>query len=225
MTARHRLSRLTIGLIAAALVVNTAGCENETQRLDRIQSAATAAGRAGTAADLQAAFDEGRITFEASLIRAETLLQEGHPDAVLFAGAVLDLASAIEDRLPAGPEFELFWRRIGRLAYNGAFVAMNDQRWDEAATLVLAGPTRWQRLSYWQTYPNHDVLVALSLGAQGEPGKGIARLRSRAIMTPQMQAAIDQLRELDRAQLRERLRARVESEAQSEPRAGSVPGG
>ena len=169
-----RPTQLIPALIAAALIAGTLGCENEQTRLDTIVAALPASNRATTAQDLKAKFDAGEITFEGSLIRAEELIKEGHADGPLFAGAVLDMAVLIEDKLPKGGEFELFWRRIGRLAYNSAFAAYEMEDYELFNSLILAGPDRWKREPYWITYPNHEINVAYSMAAQGNARGGIA---------------------------------------------------
>jgi hypothetical protein len=183
-----------------------AGCEQAESRLDRVVAALPVSGRAGASATLLADFKAGRITFEAALVRAETMLSAADPAGSVFAGAVLDLAGGIEDQLPDGPEFELFWRRVGQLAFGSALEAWNAGRLDEAATLVAAGPSRWQRGSYWQAYPNHDILLALTMAQQGRAREAHARLAGRALSTPEIEQALQQIREIERAQLRERLR-------------------
>ncbi|MEM8757447.1 MAG: hypothetical protein AAGF47_06675 [Planctomycetota bacterium] len=206
-----------LAVLAAGVL---AGCEDPEAVLDRIQAASVAAPIVTTADELEAAFTADRITFESTLIRAEDLLDGDDPAAVAFAGATLELATRIEDRLPRGGEFELFWRRIGQLAYRAAFRAMEAGDWATGGDLVEAGPARWRRETYWRAYPNHDVLVAVALGQRGEPGAGIRRLQSRITQTPEMEAAIGQLRRLaaeqarrereaDREALRQRLRLRL----------------
>lgn len=198
--------------LAVALPLSAGGCDRGPSPLDQAAAQVAAVGRPGTVAALEAEFLAGRVTFEACLERAEAMLEAGDPDATLFAGAVLDLAERIEDRFPTGPEFELFWMRLGQLASKATYQAMNAQRFEEADTLVLAGPDRWQRASYWQRYPNHDIMVAISLAHQDRSNEAIARLRSRPLVTPEMEAAIEQIRELERQRLRDRLREQIEAE-------------
>ena len=198
--------------VCALLIWGSAGCDNTARRLDDAVATASASGRAQAESELKADFDAGRITFESAMIRAEELLQADDPAAIPFAGAVLDLAVEIEDQFPTGGEFELFWRRIGRLAYSGANAAYQAKRYDDADALVLAGPKRWQRESYWIAYPNHDILVALSLAHRGDARAGINRLQSRVPQSDEFGPAIESLKEIDRRQLRDRLRQRVEAE-------------
>ncbi|MEO1584107.1 MAG: hypothetical protein AAFR96_05990 [Planctomycetota bacterium] len=194
------------------LAIVAPGCDDAAVKIDRIAAAAPAAGRLATADELHKGFLASEFTFQRCLEAAELKLSTGDPDAPLFAGAVLDLAVRIEDRFPTRPEFFMFWMRLGQLAYNAAFQAINNGRPDEAATLVLAGPARWQNDSYWTLYANHDILVALILAQQGSPRDGIARLRDRILQTPEMEAAIEEMEAMQRAQLRERLRQQIEKE-------------
>lgn len=215
MTTPNLARRTGLGLALFPIVLfvmGLAGCEDAQARLTAVQSTAATAGRIQAGNELVAAFDDRRITFEDALIHAETLLAEEAPEAAAFAGAVLDLAQTIESRLPAGPEHELFWRRVGQLAYRAAFAEAQRHRWPQAASLVRAGPDRWQREPYWLAYPNHDMLVAACMGHAGDPQAGIARLRSRPVLSDEMGHAIDQLRELQRQQLRERIRDGVEAQ-------------
>ncbi|MEL6795271.1 MAG: hypothetical protein AAFO89_00450 [Planctomycetota bacterium] len=209
------MRRLSSGLRSFGLclfVLTAVGCEPAVSPIDTAAASIGTAGRAATTDALETAFLAGEITFEGCLEAAEAQLSANEPTASAFAGAVLDLAVRIEDRFPNGPEYELFWFRMGRLAANATEQAMQAGRFDEAATLVLAGPKRWQRRSYWNQYPTHDIMVALSMAQQGQSREGIARLNSRPIITPEMEAAIKQIRELERQRLRDRVRERVEAD-------------
>lgn len=192
--------------IAPALFVILAlvavGCENEQARLDILARGVAANGRAQTAGSLKAEFDKGAITFESAMIRAEEMIQAGHPDGAAFAGAVLDLAVLIEDKFPGGGEFELFWRRLGRLAYTAAHAAFERQDYEEAGTLVLAGPERWKRDPYWIAYPNHEILVAFSMASRGDARGGIALLSRRTPQPEGYAEAIRNLAEIQRRQMR-----------------------
>lgn len=212
---------LVFGWVTAVLCV--AGCEPPVSPIETAAATVGAAGRPATTDALETAFLAGDITFEACLEAAEARLADGDPEASAFAGAVLDLAARIENRFPTGPEFELFWFRMGQLAANATASAMQAGRFDEAATLVLAGPKRWQRTGYWHRYPNHDIMVALSMAQQGRSRDGIARLQSRPMQTPAMEAAVAQIRELERQRLRDRLREQVEAEQGATPT--QTPGG
>ncbi len=208
------------------MVCCLAGCEPPVSPIEQASASVTTVGRQATTDALETAFLEGSITFEACLEAAEAQLASGEPSAsqpsatqssatqssaTQFAGAVLDLAERIEDRFPTGPEYELFWFRMGQLAGKATAQAMEAGRFDEAATLVLAGPQRWQRMGYWHRYPNHDIMVALSMAQQGRFREATSRLQSRPIVTPEMESAVAQIRE------RERLREKLEQEAASNP--------
>lgn len=203
---------ILVALVGTAFALGLVGCKPAISPIEQARANAGVAGRLATTDALEAAFLEGRITFEACLESAEAQLAAGDGSATVFAGAVLDLAERIEERFPTAPEFELFWWRLGQLASKSTASAMQAGRFDEAATLVLAGPQRWQRPRYWHQYPNHDIMVAVSLAQRGQSREGIARLESRPVQTPAMDEAIAQIRELERQRLRDRLREQIEAE-------------
>lgn len=176
------------------------GCENEQARLDIISSGVAKNGRTATAGNLKSEFDEGHITFESAMIQAEEMLQASDPDGIAFAGAVLDLSESIEDQFPKGGEFELFWRRLGRLAYTSAHAAYEAGDYETAGTLVLAGPERWKKDSYWIAYPNHEILVALSMAYRGDARGGIRLLSQRTPQPDEYKEAIQSLAEIQRRQ-------------------------
>lgn len=193
-------SILTALVLLAALLVPICGCDNAEARLDIIYSGVGKNGRAATFGNLKSEFDKGNITFESAMIRAEEMLQAGDADAVTFAGAVLDLSEAIEDKFPTGGEFELFWRRIGRLAYTSAHAAFEAGDFETASMLVLAGPDRWKRDPYWIAYPNHEILVALAMAYEGDARGGIALLNSRTPQPDEYKEAIQTIAEIQRRQ-------------------------
>lgn len=100
-------------------------------------------------------------------------------NATAFAGAVLDAAAMLQDKLPQGGEFEILWFRIGGLAFASAEEAHAAGRLLEARSLVLAGGQRWQTEGYWLTHTAHDGLTSVILAKSGEPGEAIGRLRDR----------------------------------------------
>lgn len=185
-----------------ALVAPAVGCENEQARLDIVARGVGVNGRAQTTGSLKAEFDSGHLTFESAMIRAEEMLEAGHADATTFAGAVLDLSVLIEDRFPGGAEYELFWRRLGRLAYTSAHAAFEAGDYETASTLVLAGPERWKRDPYWIAYPNHEILVALSMAYRGDARGGIALLNRRTPQPDEYGEAIRNLAEIQRQQMK-----------------------
>ncbi len=137
--------------------------------------------RTNAAGTMIAAFKAGQITAEDAINAAHDRLEAGE-DATQFAGAVLDMLLTVEDRLPRGAEFEIFWMRVGQLAFRAALTAHNSGRPDEAYGLVLAGPKRWQTEPYWLRSPNHDALASIVLDENGERARAIARLRERPVL-------------------------------------------
>lgn len=128
---------------------------------------------------------------------ASERLERGE-DAVSYAGAILDLYIEYEDRLPKQQEFELFWRRVGQLAYAAAFRAAELGRFAEAFELSRSGPSRWQNGAYWRSYPNHDALVSMLMAANGDPTGALARLSSREVESPEIIEAQRRIREMAR---------------------------
>ncbi len=210
--SRPIFAAIVLGL---ASITPLAGCDNAEARLDIIYSGVARNGRAATFGNLKREFDAGNITFESAMIRAEEMLQAGDADAVAFAGAVLDLSEAIEDKFPTGGEFELFWRRLGRLAYTSAHAAFEAGDYETGSMLVLAGPDRWKRDPYWIAYPNHEILVALAMAYEGNARGGIALLSQRTPQPDEYKEAIQTIAEIQRRQQQARDRA-AENEAESE---------
>lgn len=198
-----KMPRFIVMLLVLMLcLVAAVGCENEQARLDILARGVSVHGRAQTTGSLKREFEAGKITFESAMIRAEEMLQAGEAEGIAFAGAVLDLAVLIEDEFPGGAEFELFWRRLGRLAYTSAYAAFEAGDYETAGTLVLAGPERWKRDPYWIAYPNHEVLVALSMAYRGDARGGIALLSRRTPQPEEYAEAIRNLAEIQRGQMR-----------------------
>jgi len=101
-------------------------------------------------------------------------------NATTYAGAVLDALEQVNSQLPQGGEFEIFWMRIGGLAFAAAEEAHAAGRLTEARGLVFAGGPRWQNEAYWQGHSAHDGLASVILAKSGERAEAIARLRDRA---------------------------------------------
>ncbi|MBI1189692.1 MAG: hypothetical protein GC200_03300 [Tepidisphaera sp.] len=101
-------------------------------------------------------------------------------NATNFAGAVLDALEQVQSQLPQAGEFEIFWMRVGGLAFAAAEEAHAAGRVAEARTLVFAGGKRWQNDAYWQGHSAHDGLASVILAKSGERAEAIARLRDRA---------------------------------------------
>lgn len=176
---------LLVTVIAAAA---PSGCRRAPDELERV-AALAATNRPAAMIELVSAIDAKRFTFDAALTRAHQKLDAGE-DAAAFAGAVLDASLRLEDRFNASAEYELFWRRVGRLACAGAAVAMKHGRAQEARTIVLNGPDRWKTEMYWLAYPDHDALASLVLHANGERAEAVRRLQDRTVLEGQAAEAL-----------------------------------
>jgi len=167
-------------LLVTAASLGGAACSRtppSTELLSAYAAQATT-NRSLAAIGMARAFKAGQITADETLSRALDALDRGE-DVTAFCGAVLDMLQMVESSLPTSPEMELFWFRIGRLACNSGAMALQKGRAEEAATLMLAGPKRWQSEAYFRRYPDHDALIALTLTAQGRRQEAIAWLRAR----------------------------------------------
>lgn len=165
----------TPAALSCALVL--AACEKQ-QPLLEAYAAQAVTSRTTAAGGLIAAFKAGQISQDDAITLAWDKLAAGE-DTTNFAGAVLDMLLAVEGQLAQGGEFEIFWRRVGRLAFAAANTAYVNGRKAEALGLVLAGPKRWQTENYFLAYPDHDALVAILLDESGRRQEAIAWLRDR----------------------------------------------
>ena len=163
-------------VIASSLAV--LGCERSGGRLDAIATLAST-NVPGASAQLGQDWGDGRLTMDDSLTLAHDLLDAKDPRGAGFGAAVLQ---TIEDRAGSindGGEFEIFWRRVGRLAFKVAVAEFEAGRFDEAARWVSGGTTRWQTDLYWLKYPDHDAVASYCLARTGRHGEAVARLRDR----------------------------------------------
>jgi len=168
--------------LLAAVSVALVGCGNPAPGdLMAVYATQAKASRPTAAGAMIAAFNAGQITAEDALNAAHGRLEAGE-DATDFAGAVLDMLRAVEEKLPQRAEFELFWMRIGQLAFRAALTAHNNHRPAEACDLVFAGPRRWQTEHYWLLSPNHDALASLILDGNGRHAEAVARLNERSVL-------------------------------------------
>ncbi len=167
------------------------GCKPQPGPLDRCVALA-ATNRAGATTALFAAWNAKQLTFEDALTRAHDMLEKGE-DASAFAGAVLDFAVLIQDKFNPSGEMEIFWFRLGRLAFRGSLTAFQAGRVEEARSIVLAGPARWQSEGYWLRYRDHDALASIILDASGETSEGISRLRDRTHLEGDSEEALQML--------------------------------
>ncbi|MFN0132013.1 MAG: hypothetical protein ACKVW3_05715 [Phycisphaerales bacterium] len=199
-----RLSSLYIVALLASLALCLSGCDSKVRPLKEAYAAASGAGgRAASSGVIIKAFDAKRITIGDAIDLAAAKLEEqeakpgnaaANQQATALAGGVLDAASAVATRLPTSGEFELFWMKVGRLAFRAADEAVVAGRMDEARSLMLAGPTRWQNDAYWARYPDHDALVAVILAQAGKRDEAIRRLGSRPELTGIAAEVYDKLR-------------------------------
>lgn len=181
------LARSAWIVLFLALVVPLVGCKPPEQRLQEIVAIAVSpgGGRGAAATELVAAYNKDEISLGNAIDLATQQLDAvasgtvKSGDATIFAGAVLDAAAMLDDKLPHQGEMELFWINVGRLAFRAAEEAHAAGRVPEAMTLVLAGPTRWQNDAYWNRYSDHDGLTSLLLAKSGQPGEAVRRLQDR----------------------------------------------
>jgi hypothetical protein len=141
--------------------------------------------RAAAAKAIAADIEAGRYIMGDALDYAQRTIESAangagsSEQATQFAGAVLDSAVLLEDRLPHAGEFELFWTQVGRLAFRAAEEALARGREREALTLAIAGPQRWQNDSYWERYSDHDGLTSLLMARMGQAPLARERLERR----------------------------------------------
>lgn len=155
-------------------------CDQKPQIIAGIVTQASTS-RSTAASSIAALIKQGKLSTDEVLTLAFDKLERGE-DATAFAGAVLDSFVLLEGWLPNGQEFEIFYRRIGRLALAAALRAVEKERLDEARELVFAGPKRWQTEAYWLRYADHDALASMIMARTGEKQAAIERLRSRPIL-------------------------------------------
>lgn len=171
-----------------------AGCEPHAGPIERIAQTAGSptGGRAAVAADVVKGVKEKTFSVGDLIDFAYTRLEKsaaGSPGAspnqaeslaaTAMAGGILDAVVSLKTALPQGPEHEIFWMKVGRLAFKSSEEAFVNQRLAEAHSLALGGSARWQNEPYWLRYPDHDALVSAIMAQQGDRGGAIQRLRDR----------------------------------------------
>jgi hypothetical protein len=114
-------------------------------------------------------------------------------DATAFAGAVLDATLILNQEVKTASEQEIFWQRLGGLAFAAAEEARFANRGPEAFTLVLAGNPRWQTESYWRLHSAHDGLASWLLAEGGRKAEALDRLRSRGDLDGFAQTTYDKI--------------------------------
>jgi hypothetical protein len=170
--------RLTILVLTGCLLAAVTGCGEGSATMQAFYRQSTVAGRAAITPGLVAGIQNGTVDVSNAIDFAYTELDQGR-DATALAGAILDAVQQTESKFNSGGEFELFWMRVGRLAFKSAEHAHAAGNLPLAQSLVFAGPKRWQHSSYWERYSDHDGLASVILAKSGRREEAIARLRSR----------------------------------------------
>jgi hypothetical protein len=181
------------------------GCDRGASRLGAIATlSATPAngGRPAAAVSLASLFAAGAVSYEDALnaaydalvaAEADAANTQRSADATAFAGAVLDAIATRESFMQTSGEYELFWMRVGGLAFKAAEEANAQNRVPEAASLVFAGGQRWQTDAYWNRQSHHDALAALILAQTGRRAEALTRLRARADLQPPATTVLEAL--------------------------------
>lgn len=192
-------------ILAAALLALPAACDGPNDRLKAVATLAgsPSGGRSAASAQLVKLLAEDKVSCESAINDAWDRLDRLSPDpsaagasaaATEFAGAVLDAIAARQSSMATGGEFELFWSRVGGLAFKAAEEAHARGRVPEARSLVFAGGDRWQNDAYWNRRPDHDALAALVLAETGARAEAIARLTSRPDLQPPATEVLEAIR-------------------------------
>ncbi len=198
MPGSHDYQILRFGTLVALLItLFIAGCGKGSDQILSDLAAQAVVSRPAAASAMVKAQAEGSIKFSEAMDLAFEKLEAGE-DATAFCGAVLDFGYQIRNDLPQSGEFLIFYRRMGQLAARSAQLAYEKGRLNEARSLVLAGPKRWQDESYWRAYPNHDALASIILFQTGEHREAIGRLQERVIPAPIVLETLDKLRSAPR---------------------------
>lgn len=203
----RRVGRRCAATLTLTAMLALSACDRTPSILAQAKSQAAAASASGTApastlapralaaATLAAAFiPKGDLLPGDAIDDASTLLEQAaiaqsaglgsiaqSTHATTYAGAVLDAIQAAQGQLNQSAEHEIFWTKVGRLAFRAAEEAFAAGRQDEALSLVLAGGTRWSNEAYWRRYADHDALAAVIFARSGPQGRAeaIRRLESR----------------------------------------------
>jgi len=188
----------------AGMGVLCAGCENSADRLAALEARAVspAGGRAAVGPQLAQMIKAGQVTYDEAINAAFDRIEAAVADptgassagATVFAGCVLDAIAINKDGMLTGAEFELFWARVGGLAFKAGEEAANKGRLAEARTLVLGGSDRWQNESYWVRRPDHDALTSAVMASVGERSEARQRLENRSDLQSPASEVLDKLR-------------------------------
>ncbi len=188
-----RLRSFRLAVACLALLAATPACKpTDRAYLASTIAASPTGGRTAAAQQIAADWQAGVLRLDACVDLAHEMLDSaanatpfraGPPTpsaaATAFAGAVLDAALILDAKLPKDDTSQIFWMRLGRVAFRASEEAHATGRLTEAASLMLAGPRRWQGDGYWHMYPDHDGLVAVILAKSGRRAEALARLQSR----------------------------------------------
>lgn len=198
------MARLLRAFILVAACAIGAGCENSTDRLAALAARASspAGGRGAVGPQLAQMIKAGQITYDEALNAAFESVEAAAADttgtasaaSTAFAGSVLDAISINKDGMLTGVEFELFWMRVGGLAFKAGEEAASKGRLAEARTLVLAGSDRWQNEFYWTRRPDHDALTSAVMASVGERSEARQRLENRSDLQSPASEVLDTLR-------------------------------
>lgn len=193
------LSRFARWCVIALAAASALGCTSEKDRLEAIAKTA-ALSRPAAATALRNAFYAKQITANAAIDMAYARVDGALPapgatakvptaDDIAFAGAVLDFIDQAEPDIDKKVLNDFFWIRVGTLAGNAAAAAKAAGNPEQAASLVLAGPQRWQNEVYWRQCPAHDAMASLLLFEVGKDKEALDRLRDRPDLPDDVAAA------------------------------------
>lgn len=198
----RRLAWVALCVVSVAFALP--GCESSSDRLAALaaRAASPTGGRAAVAPQMAQMIKAGQISYDEALTAAFEAVETAEKDqtgagsaaATAFAGSVLDAITLNKDGMLAGVEFELFWMRVGGLAFKAGEEAANRGRLPEARSLVLAGSDRWQNEFYWSKRPDHDALASAVMAAVGEKTEAIRRLENRPDLESPAKELLDTLK-------------------------------
>ncbi|MCA9312223.1 MAG: hypothetical protein KDA21_13500 [Phycisphaerales bacterium] len=182
------MRRLTMLGLAFGVMLS-AGCRPpfagaRVDALGAAEAVVASDGSSAGAAALVASCAAGNTDFWAAKDRAHELLDEQDPLAADFALAVLEAGRQMESTLETGDANEFAWWTVGRLAYHAGEAKAMAGDYPGAEAVMLAGPRRWQRDSYWRKYADHDALIAVVLVNLGRRTEAIKWLDQRPVLMP-----------------------------------------
>jgi hypothetical protein len=198
-----------LAMLACLCVLTVSGCEPHAGAIERIAQTAGApsGGRAAVAAAVVQGMKEKTFAVGDVIDFAYDRLEKAargsngaspNPTeslaATAMAGGILDAIASLKKELPQGSEHEIFWMKVGRLAFKAGEEAFANQRLPEAHSLALGGSARWQNEPYWLRYPDHDALVSAILAMEGDRAGAIQRLQARTDLSGPAQEVYEKLK-------------------------------